>query len=118
MVGPRAALGLALLTTAALLLSGCMGANSVTVAGQGYTTGTQTKTLSCGTSGQIQLGVQGGGQLTVTVTDGAGAQVFSQSVGSGQDGSSQSLSGKAGTWTLTVSTGFGYGGQYGIVLTC
>jgi len=99
-------------------VAGCIGGNSVTLAGQGYSSGTQTRTLQCGTSGSIQLGVQGAGSLSVKVTDGGGAQVFSQSVGSGQNGSSQSLSGKEGTWTLTVSTGFGYSGQYGIVLTC
>ncbi|HEX2066673.1 MAG TPA: hypothetical protein VHI93_07665 [Candidatus Thermoplasmatota archaeon] len=107
---------LAALSTA--LLAGCAGGDSVTIAGQGYMTGTQTKTLSCGTSATLTLGAQGGGSLTVKVTDGAGAQVYSQSVGSGQDGSHQDLSGKEGTWTLIVSTGVGYGGQYGIILAC
>jgi hypothetical protein len=106
------------LVVVALLLSGCMGGNSVNIAGQGYTTGTQTKTLSCGSSAQIAMGAQGGGSLDVKVTDGGGNQVFSQSVGSGQDGTTQSLTGKEGTWTLKVSTGLGYGGQYGITLSC
>jgi hypothetical protein len=116
MVGVRP-LG-AILCLATFLLAGCMVGNSITVAGQGYSTGSQSKTLQCGTTGSIELGVQGAGSLTVKVTDGAGQQVFSQSAGTGQNGSTQSLNGKEGTWTLTVSTGFGYSGQYGIVLTC
>ena len=115
MVGPRTSL---VLLMALAALSGCIAGNSVTLAGQGYSSGEQTKTLTCGTSGTISIGAQGGGSMTVKVRDGAGAQIYSESVGSGQDGSSQSLTGKAGTWTLSVSTGFGYGGQYGIVLTC
>lgn len=99
-------------------LAGCTGSHSVSVAGQGYASGTQSKTVECGTSATISLGAQGGGSLTVTVKDGAGSQVFSQTVSSGQDGTSQSLSGKTGTWTLSVATGMGFGGQYGIVLSC
>lgn len=113
------ALAFALVATA--LLAGCtgsFGANSVTVAGQGYKSGTETRTLQCDSTGTLTFGIQGGGSLTVKVTDGAGASMFSGSVVAGQDGSHQSLDGKAGTWTLTVTTGFGFGGQYAIVLAC
>ena len=113
---PLLTIGIALL---ALLLAGCVG-NSVTVAGQGYTSGTKTKTLDCGSGkGTISLGVQGAGKMEVSVTDAGGKTLFSDGgVGSGQNGQSQALSGQAGTWTLRVSTGFGFSGQYGITLTC
>jgi hypothetical protein len=112
---------LAFAVAATALLAGCVGsfgANSVTVAGQGYKTGTETRTLQCDATGNLAFGIQGGGSLTVKVTDGAGASRFSGSVVAGQDGQHQSLTGEPGTWTLTVATGFGFGGQYAIVLTC
>lgn len=109
---------LALAAASALLLSGCMG-NAVTVTGQGYATGTKTKTLECGTTGQLSSGNQGAGKLQVTVLDGDGKSIFSSGdYGAGQDGGSQRLEGAAGEWTLKVSTGFGYAGQWAITLTC
>jgi hypothetical protein len=102
----------------AVLLAGCTG-NAVTVSGQGYTSGTQSKSLSCGPEAHIALGVQGAGSMSVSVYDGKGARVFHNSnVGAGQDGQAQHLKGEAGTWKLQVSTGFGYSGQYGITLSC
>jgi hypothetical protein len=104
----------------AILLAGCMMGNSVSIAGQGYAMGTKTKTLQCGTGqGHVALGVQGAGKMSVSVSDGGGATIFSDGgVGSGQNGESQPLSGKPGTWTLKVSTGFGFSGQYAISLSC
>ncbi len=102
----------------ALLLSGCMG-NAVTVSGQGYMSGSKSKTLDCGATGSIAMGSQGTGKLSVTVTDGDGNVILSEGdYGAGQSGKAQSLSGLPGTWTLKVSTGFGYVGQWGITLTC
>ena len=102
----------------AVLLSGCMG-NAVTISGQGYATGTKTRTLDCGTEGQIALGIQGAGHMSVSVEDGDGKTIYNNSnLGAGQDGQAQTLHGAAGTWTLRVSTGFGYSGQYGITLSC
>lgn len=102
----------------ALLLSGCTaGGGTASIAGQGVMGGTETRSLSCGTEGHLALGVQGGGSLTVTVTDGTGAQIYQKSVGSGQNGESVPLHGQAGTWNLKVS-GSGYSGQYGITLSC
>lgn len=115
------AMRFALLLSAALcavLLAGCTG-NAVTVAGQGYKTGTETRTLTCGEHGNLALGVQGAGKMSVSVTDGAGKTIFSEGgVSAGQDGTAQELHGEPGTWTLKVSTGFGYSGQYGITLSC
>lgn len=109
---------LACLAVATLVLSGCMG-NAVTVSGQGYTSGSKTKTLDCGTSGTLASGNQGTGKLTVTVTDGDGQTIYSNGdFGAGQSGQAQKLSGTPGTWTLRVSAGFGYAGQWGITLTC
>jgi hypothetical protein len=102
----------------ALLLSGCTG-NAVTVTGQGYTSGTKTRTLDCGTSGSVAAGNQGAGKLSVSVIDGDGKTIFSSGdFGAGQDGKAQQVQGAAGTWTLKVSTGFGYAGQWAITLTC
>jgi hypothetical protein len=107
-----------LAAVAAVLLAGCVG-NAVTISGQGYKTGTETRTLTCDTDGTIALGIQGAGKMSVTVLDGAGKAVYSEGgVGAGQDGSAQELHGQPGTWTLKVSTGFGYSGQYGITLSC
>ncbi|MEK6976376.1 MAG: hypothetical protein AABY18_08550 [Candidatus Thermoplasmatota archaeon] len=106
------------LAVAALLLSGCMG-NAVTVSGQGYTAGGKTKTLDCGGSGTLAMGSQGTGKLSVTVTDGDDKSIFTSSdFGAGQDGKAQQLTGVPGTWTLKVSTGLGYAGQWAITLTC
>lgn len=106
------------LVVAALLLSGCTG-NAVTVTGQGYTTGTKSKSLDCGTVGHVAAGNQGAGKLTVRVTDGDGQEIFrSSDFGAGQDGEAKRLTGEPGDWTLYVSTGFGYAGQWAITLTC
>ncbi|MEA3136432.1 MAG: hypothetical protein QOC71_713 [Thermoplasmata archaeon] len=107
-----------LAAVAAVALSGCMG-NAVTISGQGYKTGSESRTLSCGDHGHIALGIQGAGKMSVSVLDGAGKTVYSEGGASaGQDGSAQELHGQPGTWTLKVSTGFGYSGQYGITLSC
>lgn len=109
---------LAVVAVAALLLSGCM-SNAVTVSGQGYTTGSKTKTLDCGGSGSVAAGNQGAGKLTVTVTDGDGREIFrSSDFGAGQEGEAKQLTGSPGMWTLKVSTGFGYAGQWGVTLAC
>jgi len=103
---------------AALVLSGCMG-NAVTVSGQGYTSGTKTKSIDCGSTGHVAAGNQGTGKLSVTVTDGKGDTIFREGdFGAGQSGKAQELHGAAGTWTLKVSAGFGYVGQWGITLSC
>lgn len=120
-MGPPHRLMLALAAVGcAVLVAGCMAGNSVSIAGQGYMSGTKTKTLSCSTgSGHIALGVQGSGKMAVSVSDGSGATIYSNGgIGSGQDGESQALTGKAGTWTLKVSTGLGFSGQYAISLSC
>ncbi len=121
-----ARLAVALLSVAALAgcaagpygaYHGAMG-NVATVSGNGYSSGTQTKTLQCSTDGQIAFGSQGTGMLTVKVKDSSQAVLYSQTVTSSQQGSAQTLSGQAGTWTLTVSTGLGYSGAYGLSLSC
>lgn len=109
---------LAAVAVTALLLAGCMG-NVATVSGQGYTTGTKTKTLDCGATGSVALGSQGSGKLAVSVLDGDGATVFhSNDFGAGQGGKAQRVTGVPGEWTLRVNTGFGYAGQWAITLTC
>lgn len=109
---------LPILLASAVLLSGCM-TNAVTVSGQGYTSGSKTKTLDCGGSGSVAAGNQGAGKLTVTVTDGGGREIFrSSDFGAGQDGEAKQLTGAPGEWTLKVSTGFGYAGQWAITLAC
>jgi len=112
-------LTLALLATSALALSGCVGA-SATVAGQGYQSGTQSRSVTCGTVGHLAYGSQGSGALHVSVTDGAGTKVYEASTGyqMGQGGQAQDIQGKAGTWTLSVDTGAGYAGQWGVTLSC
>lgn len=106
------------LAIAALLLSGCMG-NAVTVSGQGVSSGTKSRTLECGGSGHVAAGNQGAGKMSVSVTDGDGKTIFTSSdFGAGQDGKAQKLTGEPGTWTLKVSTSFGYAGQWGVTLTC
>jgi hypothetical protein len=108
----------AMLAILVLLLSGCMG-NAVTVSGQGVSSGTQRKTLDCGSTGTLAAGSQGTGKMTVSVTDGDGKTIFSDGdYGAGQSGHAQKLTGAPGTWTLKVSTGFGYAGQWGVTLTC
>jgi len=101
------------------LLAGCTGDNRVTIAGQGYEAGTETETLRCGDEAFLAFGVQGAGSLRITVEDGSGAEVYEDgSVGAGQDGESHTLHGEDGTWTLKVSRGLGYAGQYAITLSC
>ena len=114
----RTAALLPLALASALLLAGCTG-NAVTIAGQGYESGTQSKTLACNEQAHLAIGAQGTGKFTVTVKDGAGRTVFSDgSVSAGQDGQAQTLTGEKGTWTLRLSTGLGYAGQYGVTLSC
>lgn len=119
MVDPmRLGLAVTLLALTTLLLSGCMG-NAVTVTGQGFTSGSKSKSLDCGATGTLASGNQGTGKLTVSVTDGDGKTIFSSGdFGAGQDGQAQQIHGAPGTWTLKVSTGFGYAGQWAITLTC
>lgn len=115
---PRAALFVTSTLVCALLLSGCMG-NAVTVSGQGYMSGSKSKSLDCGGTGTLAMGSQGTGKISVSVTDGDGNVIFSDGdFGAGQNGKAQSLSGLPGSWTLKVSTGFGYVGQWGVTLTC
>jgi hypothetical protein len=104
--------------TVALLLSGCMG-NVVTISGQGYMSGTKSKTLDCGGSGQLSSGNQGSGKLSVTVLDGTDTVVYQNGdYGAGQSGSSNTVNGAPGEWTLRVSTGIGYVGQWAVTLAC
>lgn len=108
----------AALVVGALLLAGCMG-NAVTVSGQGYKTGTESRSLDCGPQAHLAIGVQGAGRMSVSVVDGGGRTVYSEgSLGAGQDGTATTLQGEPGEWTLRVSTGFGFSGQYGITLSC
>ena len=103
---------------AMLLLAGCMG-NAVTVSGQGYKMGTESKSLGCGPEANLAFGIQGAGSMRVTVLDGDGKTVYSEgSVSAGQDGAAQTLHGSPGQWTLRVATGFGFSGQYSITLAC
>ena len=110
---------LATATLVALLLAGCTG-NAVTVSGQGYTSGSQSKSIDCEETAHLARGKQGTGKMTVTVTDGAGRTVHSSSKGldAGQDADAVSLQGESGTWTLKVSTGLGYAGQWAVTLSC
>ncbi|MEA3191163.1 MAG: hypothetical protein QOD77_1745 [Thermoplasmata archaeon] len=103
---------------AALLLAGCVGGNAITISGQGFTQGDQSRTLACGTAATVAFGIQGAGSLQVRVLDGAGHEVFEQAVAFGQDGGIESLKGQEGTWKLVVATPAMYGGQYSITLTC
>lgn len=117
---PRLLPGLlpALAAASVLLLAGCTG-NAVTIAGQGYQSGSESKSLECNESAHLAIGAQGTGKFSVTVKDGAGQTVFSDgSVSAGQDGQAQTLTGAKGTWTLRLSTGLGYMGQYGVTLSC
>ncbi len=109
---------LALAAVSALLLSGCTG-NTATLSGQGYKTGTDSETVKCGDEAVLAFGVQGAGKLTVVVEDGSGDEVYRNgSVQAGQDGEARTLHGEEGTWTLKVSRGFGFAGQYSITLSC
>ena len=68
-----------------VLLAGCTG-NSVTISGQGYASGTESQTISCGPEAHIALGVQGAGKMSVSVLDGEGRTVFqSRDVSAGSD---------------------------------
>lgn len=109
---------LATAVISSLLLAGCMG-NAVTVSGQGYMSGSKTKSIDCGATAHLAAGSQGSGKLVVSVKDGDGKEIFrSGDYGAGQSGQSQKLTGLPGSWTLTVSTGFGYVGQWGVTLSC
>jgi hypothetical protein len=102
------------------LLSGCtVGGESATIAGQGYKAGTQSKGLGCGSHAILSYGSQGVGQMRVTVTDGAGTRQYDEGdVGATQEGEATTLEGASGTWTLRVSMGLGYTGQYSVTLAC
>ncbi len=115
----------------AVAFAGCANiscGNCVNIAFQGQGSGSDSKSLECGTSGSIAHGVQGQGSVTVRVTDGEGKEIYSRSFdGQGQGGETDKISGAAGTWTLTVTRGgsssfggFGGGfqGQYGITMAC
>lgn len=109
----------ALLMVACLILAGCASTNSVTIASQGMSAGSESRSLDCGETGTISLGIQGAGKISVKVTDGDGATIYDKSdLSAGQDGESKTLEGAEGSWTLTVSKGAGFAGQFGIVLTC
>lgn len=106
---------------AATAVSGCFG-NSIVIAGQGGDVGSssKSKSLTCPDGhGTVTMGVQGGGSISVKVTDGDGVQIFKESFnGGGQEGQAQKLRGIPGTWTMTVSTGAAFGGQYSVTLSC
>lgn len=109
---------LSMATFGVLALSGCMG-NAVTVSGQGYTSGSKSQHLECGGTGQLAYGKQGTGKMTITVLDGDGNQAYYDGdVGAGQKGASHTVNGVPGEWTLKVTTGFGYVGQWAITLSC
>lgn len=106
---------------AATAVSGCFG-NSIVIAGQGGDVGggSKTKSLTCPDGhGSVAMGVQGGGSISVKVTDGDGVTVFSENFsGGGQEGQAQKIRGVPGTWTLSVSTNGAFGGQYSVTLSC
>jgi hypothetical protein len=114
----------ALSAVACFALAGCTG-NAATVAGQGYQSGTQSKSITCGSagtaSGTVAYGEQGIGKLHVKVTDGKGSTIHEtggNGANMGQSGGSQAVHGEAGTWTLAVDTGIGFAGQWAITLSC
>lgn len=85
----------------------------------GSGSGTQSDDFQCDGTGTVDWSVNnGGGSITITVTDGSGAQVFSKSHGSfGQAAQSKSISGAAGEWTVKV-TRSGFSGQYAVSVDC
>ncbi len=82
--------------------------------------GTKSKSLEClDGAGTITMGVQGGGSISVKVTDGDGNTIFTESFsGGGQEGQAQKITGNSGTWTLSVTTNAAFGGQYSVTLSC
>lgn len=134
--------GLLVVLCASIMISGCVDFNGtmgqsgsydtgygngkqVGMAGNGQMTGSDSKSLDCGDQAQISTAINGQGQIEVTVTDGAGKEVYSKSFnGQGQSGETVERSGTAGEWTIkvqfgTAGLGFnGYQGQYAIYLRC
>ncbi|HET6399040.1 MAG TPA: hypothetical protein VFH47_05750 [Candidatus Thermoplasmatota archaeon] len=107
------------LAVAGALLAGCVAPSTATLSGQGYQSGTQSRSIECGSRAYVTVGTQGTGPFAVTVTDGAGRVVYEESsTSAGQGGQSQELRGEKGTWTVQVSTGVGYAGQYAVTLGC
>jgi hypothetical protein len=97
---------------AALLLSGCSASNGAdgqkataagSIAYNGASAGTdRAKDFRCGSHAEVSLTSNlGSGKVRITVTDGAGAVVFTRTMsGPGQDGETTSVSGAPGTWGL------------------
>lgn len=113
----------------AFSLAGCVGDSNTSIAGQGSKEGTASRELDCGDTGQLAIGVQGEGRVTISVVDGSGSRIYSESFsGGGQQGESTTLRGNAGTWTLQATfsgtSSFpgmpdpGFQGQWGITLSC
>ena len=90
----------------------------------GSSNGTHSKTFACSGSGPFAAAANvGSGQVTITVKDGAGAQVYGHTFkGPGQEGDSTQLSGASGTWTITAtragSTFGSFSGQYSAGVNC
>lgn len=103
---------------AVMALAGCLG-NSVSIAGQGFASGKETKTINCGGTGQIGVGNQGAGNYVVSVFDADNNLIYkSGGFSSGQTASGGSANGIPGTWALEVNFGSGYSGQWGVTLSC
>ncbi|MCA1818618.1 MAG: hypothetical protein ABR562_07120 [Thermoplasmatota archaeon] len=122
----RAARLAATAAIASLLLSGCAGAGPEGVSNvqDAFSYGGQvsgkdgTQTFSWDNS-QAKAMLSWGGQassgtFTVNIQDAAGKQVYSGSMGPGQNGmSGNTASGKAGSWTIVLNF-HGFTGQMGL----
>lgn len=110
-----------LFASLAIALSGCALSvpNSVEVDGSGLSTGTETRTATCGTFAQLDRYLAGGGGgVDITVKDARGNVVFHDpSIVTGEINDQQNLTGAAGTWTLVVDPN-GFSGQFKVTLDC
>jgi len=109
------------------LLAGCAGdsGGSTSLDYNGANDGTHNATTHCNSDGTLSgSGKIDNGSVRITVRDGSGTQLFSQSYSSSFDAAANAMHGASGTWTVEGTrsgaglVGAPFSGHYSFHLAC
>lgn len=119
------ALLVTLALAASVVLAGCTtdrdddADRNVELAYEGEEDGSHTDTADCNDDGLLtSTGILEDGNITITVTDGAGDTIYDQTLNGTLTGDSEGLNGEPGEWTVEVERSDGFDGQYIVNLGC
>lgn len=121
---------LLMILLASLLISGCVddsestdpadSASEATLEYEGSQSGVENESAQC-SDGDATLnggGTIDDGTVTVTVSDGAGSEVFRRVYDDRWEFEGETLEGSGGDWTLSATRSTGFDGGYSFVMLC